>query len=71
MRRAKCFLLLAALALASSVAVIRVAPSLALRLFGATLGFVLGVGLERLATDCVLYAIGFIAGYLASPPSHG
>ena len=64
-------LLLAALALASSVAVIRVAPSLALRLFGATLGFVLGVGLERLATDCVLYAIGFIAGYLASPPSHG
>lgn len=54
-------LVLAALALASSVAVIRVSPWLALRLFSATLGFVLGVGLERLATDCALYAIGFIA----------
>lgn len=56
-------LVLAALALASSVALIHVSPWLALRLFSATLGFVLGIALERLATDCALYAVGFIAAY--------
>lgn len=56
-------LVLAALALASSVALIHVSPWLALRLFSATLGVVLGIALERLATDCALYAVGFIAAY--------
>ena len=54
-------LLLAAVAVAASVALIHVAPSLALRLFAASLGALLGVGVERLATDCVLLAVGFVA----------
>ena len=62
-------LVLAALAVASSVAVIHVSPWLALRLFSATLGLVLGIVLERLATDCALYAVGFIAAYAPRRPT--
>ena len=48
---------------ALSVAVIRMAPSIALQCFSGTLGVLVGVVIERIATDLTLICKGFIAAY--------